>query len=997
MNSFDILSKKQRLQNRLFLEASAGTGKTFTLEHIVVRILLESDLDLENIVVVTFTRAAARELKTRIRNSLEQLVLGLSSYDYLEGISTEQREKIKTTLLNFDQAQIFTIHGFCQKVLHEFAFEAQLGGELKPWEGEEERVAILNFLRHFDQLSTDRLSTAQMKRVLRSNRQSINLVVEKLRTSSLIPIPPLDFYSILQKLNFVMATIKPFPLVDEFAQIRVRYRGLGSAAFELQAIKMEQFLLKKEVSFQELDRLIEEEEIFLEKIKSSNLKTRAEHQISPHLEKLQEKLLPLLEVARSAQKILDVLKHGWQQHRRAVFHETISPDDLLGLMSRSMGKGPFIQAVQKKYGAVIIDEFQDTDPEQWNIFETLFFHDPKKKFYVVGDPKQSIYSFRRADIYTFFHAVQSFKDTERGVLNVNYRSTPGLLNLLNKLLSSTSWMDLPKLKKQLKVPPLTAAKEGDGTLSLVLAEGSLGRGKRWPNQELEEKFLFPFIVHEIQRLQLEPNQVAVLVKDRHQASRIKEYFNDWGVPSFLYREKGLSGSSMISCIEEVVEAYCTGEIKKVVLGHFIQLSLERVSPEIFSEAKESFVHLFLLWKKRGFFSFFSQFLQTSFYGHTVLEQLTAKGDLTFYEDLMKILEKVAFIQEPHRIMMALKKIKREEVKEKASAHPQGIQIMTVYGSKGLEFETVFALALASRTPVKDEEEACLQERNAEKMRELYVALTRAKSHLYIPILREKTGAIFDSYEASPMEIFLQKASPDLEPFTQIDLNQTVFNLKPYQKNEKGRDLPSLEPRPSFDPIFLHSFSSLRQKDGGSHSLQKRASKEKSFPDGMETGVIIHRILKRFFDERRPFQELILQETRGTLLEGYEEELFTTFEKSLDLMLVPLSGNEAFCLREIDQVIAEMEFVFATQNSYIKGFIDLAIEYQGQYYLIDWKTHVLNDYLPETLEKCMKANDYFLQSRIYATAFQKYLNHYKKASFFGGVFFFFIRGPAVFLL
>src|SRR5271169_3967324 len=135
MSSFDILSRTVPLQRRLFLEASAGTGKTFTIEHLVVRLLLETEMTLDQILVVTFTRAATRELKERIRANLEKVCE--RKFDYLKNITDEQLEKSKTALLTFDRSQIFTIHSFCSRLLQEFAFEASVGLELKEWDTEE--------------------------------------------------------------------------------------------------------------------------------------------------------------------------------------------------------------------------------------------------------------------------------------------------------------------------------------------------------------------------------------------------------------------------------------------------------------------------------------------------------------------------------------------------------------------------------------------------------------------------------------------------------------------------------------------------------------------------------------------------------------------------------------------------------------------------------------------------------------------------------------------
>ena len=97
MSSFNILAKETILESRLFLEASAGTGKTFAIEHLVVRLLVETTATLEEILVVTFTRAATRELRERIRANLEKAIQG-ESFDYLKGLNGAQLEKIKTAL-----------------------------------------------------------------------------------------------------------------------------------------------------------------------------------------------------------------------------------------------------------------------------------------------------------------------------------------------------------------------------------------------------------------------------------------------------------------------------------------------------------------------------------------------------------------------------------------------------------------------------------------------------------------------------------------------------------------------------------------------------------------------------------------------------------------------------------------------------------------------------------------------------------------------------------
>jgi len=112
MKRFDVLDPATPILGHHLLEASAGTGKTFAIEHITARLIEEHNFDLDEILVVTFTRAATRELKARIQNTLKNKPPSLN---------------IQKALALIDQAQIFTIHGFCHRMLTEFAFEAGLG------------------------------------------------------------------------------------------------------------------------------------------------------------------------------------------------------------------------------------------------------------------------------------------------------------------------------------------------------------------------------------------------------------------------------------------------------------------------------------------------------------------------------------------------------------------------------------------------------------------------------------------------------------------------------------------------------------------------------------------------------------------------------------------------------------------------------------------------------------------------------------------------------
>ncbi|HEY5235360.1 MAG TPA: UvrD-helicase domain-containing protein, partial [Rhabdochlamydiaceae bacterium] len=302
MSSFDILSRFVPLQRRLFLEASAGTGKTFTIEHIVVRLLLETDYTLDQILVVTFTRAATRELKVRIRANLEKTISGKQSFDYLTNLSDGQKEKIKTALLSFDKAQIFTIHGFCHRLLQEFAFEAFVGLDLQEWEDKEEKWAVLEFLR-----GTKALSPAQLQRLLGSVRSDIDKLVDKLMASSENQLKVFSCSELLAQASKNLSSLASFSVSEAFDLARPHYKGMTSAAFDKQAALLDKAIQRGQILPEEWDQLISEEELFLEGIESSNLKARTKFTGHAPLEHLRSALLPALESARNPRQIFQVL------------------------------------------------------------------------------------------------------------------------------------------------------------------------------------------------------------------------------------------------------------------------------------------------------------------------------------------------------------------------------------------------------------------------------------------------------------------------------------------------------------------------------------------------------------------------------------------------------------------------------------------------------------------------------------------------------------------
>ena len=441
---------------------------------------------------------------------------------------------------------------------------------------------------------------------------------------------------------------------------------------------------------------------------------------------------------------------------------------------------------------------------------------------------------------------------------------------------------------------------------------------------------------------------------------------------------------------------------------------------------------------KGFASFFQHFLQSkcSPEGRTVLETLAHQEDLSLHRDLIQLAEIVIEYQAkalapPEGLLTHLRELmtrdpeEDERVKRRQEEAADCVSILTVHMSKGLEFEIVFALGLASGikreeevvqinnkiVPFDPENSECRQaalENDAEKMRYLYVALTRAKKRVYIPAVCEKEGR-------SPIELFFQKLTEEASPSLQsvIAVLETIQGIS-YEKSDRQpqslRTPPpeivydwAFQPSPhlQWSPETICSFSTLNRTVEPDRkekiSLDSSIKNAHTLPPGITTGKILHRILERIFTAKTQRPALIVQEeVQGTHLQGWEDVVAEIVEQTLQ---IPLSGS--FCLHQISGY-PEIEFAFSHGKSLLKGFIDLVFQINDKYYLLDWKSNWLGnsdeDYTVENMNREMEQHGYFLQAAIYAEALKRHVKLFDIRPFeecFGGAIYIFLRGRAAF--
>ena len=465
------------LAGRHLVEASAGTGKTWNLCGLFLRLLLEDGLEIERILVVTFTHAATAELRDRIRSRLAQCREALSDehtpaeqspmaasdsfirklFERLarQGIDpTTQRTRLEAGLVRFDEASIFTIHGFCQRALADVPFSA---GQALKLEVVQDPVPLIeevvaDFWR--ERVLSPSAPAVLLEQILRARRDPSMLQADLNKrlarpTAQLIwPDCPDPGASVLAaSLADGFSAVKTLwqDRQDELlAAINADSPGLNGHTFGKDrsglraAIEAWSAWLSQDHPLQpapDKDRIkalarLTTRGYALNKGYSANL--------SPQFRALAQDALDAL-AARQQQgeaawialrrDAVEQLPERLAQLKRARQLQTF--DDMLGNLHRQLNRPTgeeLARSLRTRFAAALIDEFQDTDPLQFEIFDRIF-NDTQARLFLLGDPKQAIYSFRNADLHTYLKARASV--SQEHTLSQNQRSTPQLIEALN--------------------------------------------------------------------------------------------------------------------------------------------------------------------------------------------------------------------------------------------------------------------------------------------------------------------------------------------------------------------------------------------------------------------------------------------------------------------------------------------------------------------------------------------------------------------------------------
>jgi len=734
------------------IEASAGTGKTYAITGLFLRLLLEGNLGVPEILVVTFTEAATAELKDRIRGRLRQAARAFAEGEGEDLLLNElvrrqgDRERgaaaIGEALRAFDLAAISTIHGFCLRTLRENAFESGslFDSELLPDQGSLIREVVEDFWR--TRVAGDSaLFVSYVLRQESSPGKLLSLLGTRVTQPHLTILPDREVPDSAPEEREYLECFREVRDVWPEARAEVERllstcEGLNRTKYRKGAIPL--WLSRMDEYVERGDRdgspFAEFRKFTARELEGSMKRGFAPpaHSFFSLSQRLQDAQTGLEELFR---KRLVGLKAELFRHvrrelaRRKTERNVMSFDDLLVRLHQALearGGAALARAIRGRLKAALIDEFQDTDPVQYAIFRRVFCSGDGPLF-LIGDPKQAIYGFRGADLFAYLAA--SSEVESRHTLGENWRSEPGLITAVNTVFDGR---DRPFLFEEISFHPAQPAPakgpdplriEGEPgpALHLWFLEGGLGQGADKPLTKGGAREILPRLVAgEISRLlrlgrsgravigtrPLGEGDVAVLVRRNQEARLMQDALAGLNIASVLYSTGDLLDShealEMGRLLRGIAEPNNAGVLKAALATDLLGVKgeeLERLLGD--APAWERWIVSFKafhdLWNERGFIVMIRRLLA----GQEVLPRLMSLPDgerrNTNLLHLVEVLHRAA-VEQKLGMGGVLKWLAQhrdrttarlEEHQLRLESDEKAVKLVTVHKSKGLEYPVVF--------------------------------------------------------------------------------------------------------------------------------------------------------------------------------------------------------------------------------------------------------------------------------------------------------------------
>lgn len=1100
VKDFDFLTCP--LEGSNLLEASAGTGKTFSLMFLYLRLLLESQLSVKEILVATFTNAAKAEIRERIfiqLNTLSQLVdrLGQMTGEPLDCLNKLEKETVTDS-----------------------AYRPLIALLYRLLSGQTEQIIDLKILEKRLRLARLQFDTAQIysidgfaRHLLVENSDTLGCYVpETVLNDDKTLVEPI--YQVLAKDNFqvlgeqadavaeVVASKHYETLIEELTAMVSHFDWLArSSQTVLEAANRQQQLIKYLIETDHTEALgairqaiinkqldgriysLSAFDKFTEQLSDEACYLRAAGGKSPAAFLRFFSYSQLLDKRKATDLLFDYpLCHGFEQlvtqHRYLVSGQAIVNYQQMMLLAEAViSRLPdekatervmtfaditaWVSAAAEKLSlpikAALIDEAQDTNREQLALFEKLFMGekatDKDLVCFFVGDPKQAIYGFRGANIYSYLEIQQLVN--HRYQLTTNFRSSKSLNDSINVLFSGRQ----PFLDSRIDYHPIQSNQQNSGTALGEQALTLLPTDGKTVNAYAET------IAYYIQQLLsqpdkivdgiLTPESIAVLVRTAAQGQAVKQALARYGyAASFIDKRSSVYETPEASLLYWLMYAIYTEDsrvVRGLMLTSLLGCSVAQAQDDQLVAKVTRKLAACLPYYERGVAVMFNQLIQHFSIAGRLLRLPDGRRKLTNFLHLIECLQTAC--QEQSLSLYGLCDWLAQNIQQVQTENElrleddKALTIMTMHSAKGLEFPVVclpyFDYARdrssagdsvivshqdeqATLSSLKNQilTEKVLAEEQAEQRRLAYVALTRAKYHNIVVVNHHRVNpkTMYHTLIATLQD----KEKLFKAAFVQcLDLQSNSLS-EPVIPQVDTPIYQALRPQKQhFRQWWLDSFSRLQQHQPKLRNFTQADENEVttpllSFPKGAKAGNAIHAIYEYYMSNRQQDKALLelIDKQCYRYLSATVTDTGALAENIIETTRLPLA-DLGFCLADIcpTQQSIEMKFfmyltpaqrqywyqdfgqrVAQESEGFVHGYIDYWFAHQGRYYLLDYKSNFLGnrwaDYHQQAMEEEMQAAGYHQQAKIYTVALCRHLMVASQAGYekkIGGYLYLFVRG------
>ena len=665
IKEFDILRQPLELGTQSLIEASAGTGKTTALENLVLRLLIDGVatpdgerrmLKISEILLVTFTEAATDELIQRVRDNISHALEMLKKDEFEDDVTgrilansakskKDMQLALHLALLSFDENAISTIHGFCRKMLSNFAFESNSRFNLELIS--DDRPFLQELVNDYWRANFYAIDEMEAK-ILKASNWNPGILHKLLKSIQSAPLTEISMPETCDDLHDSYIEFEKYCLHSKLPHLMAKKKDNFKKDFKE---KLENAISCYD-AFDDVFPLIK---VF--NAAGSAVKQRPK----PNWDGCEDPVPPAGKLPKDFDRLLELtgnLEHAIEGHlaglkfdfikyvresgalkEKKLAEGVLSFDDLLLDMYEAVSKSEaFCELIRGNFPAVMIDEFQDTDPLQFRIFNRVF-KNADSLMMMVGDPKQSIYQFRGADIFSYLQVAKNLKDSAKSTLIKNYRSDKALIDGINTIFK----IDNPFVEDTINFITAEAGREQrklivrDKNAAKPLAVFNVDGIAKEAALELFSKAVSDRIVAMLSPAQdgqptayfengdgsrepVRANDIAILTDRKSDAQKICEQLAAAGVQATLQHSGNIFDSDeateLLLLFNAIIRPGDASKIKSALATSLFRLKASELG-KLGSEGGEAemevwqelFFNLLQIWQEKGFIQMFFQLLR----------------------------------------------------------------------------------------------------------------------------------------------------------------------------------------------------------------------------------------------------------------------------------------------------------------------------------------------------------------------------------------------------